>query len=334
MSHGTGRHSWRYYLARWVIFAGVIGGMCYGIVVFLGTLYHGPETMGGVAVVMPGVPIFPVSSLAPANRGAQRAMALPLWFIRRQGATHAETALLQAPADQEFILEWYQQAARPQGWSLVGHDGVVGGRRLVFLRGREGLQVTVGATADIFTPVQLIYMDGLTTRQVAQLAPAGPLDNEPGPIFARAPKPKPAAPKLAPAATVVAANAASSATATVMAAKPSAMKPYPVAYVPLPEHFFPSPPPPPAPPPLPAWHYPDVPLPPEPTPVEEPPLPEPPPAPVVAPPPEVTPELPVIVKPDTAEKWHRRTPPPPAPSPAPEPAYPAPEAPIVPPNPG
>jgi len=202
MAEGKTRRSWRYRLARGVIILLVCAGTLVGIYYGSGALYHGPHTLAAVTAAMPGVPIFPLTSMAPFNISTQRALAMPLLLMRRQGAHRAEAALLQAPADREFIVGWYLQSASSQRWSLVANDTVGDNRRLVFLRAHEGLQVTVGATRNILTPVQLIYLEGLTDRLVAQLTPSEPLPEPDNPLFAGLPHhavaPKPAAPPVKP----------------------------------------------------------------------------------------------------------------------------------------
>ena len=188
MAESRKRHSWRYRAAKALIIVLVCAGMVAGIYAGLGRLYHGPRTLAALTAAMPGVPIFPFSAMAPMNIGTQRALAAPLLLIRWQGARHAETALLQAPADREFIVDWYRQAARSQGWTLVANDVAGAGRRLLFLREREGLQVMVGQTANILTPVQLIYLEGLTGPQVTQLMPKGALPEPENSLFAGAPR--------------------------------------------------------------------------------------------------------------------------------------------------
>lgn len=136
----------------------------------IGFLYHGPKTMPAIVAVMPGVPIFPLAKVSPSNPRAQRAMALPLCFMRLQGAKHADAAQILAPADDYFVTYWYRQSAMQMGWQLAGEEKFGGGRRLVFLREREGLQVVIGKTSDIFTPVQLIYLSGMADAQLRQLA--------------------------------------------------------------------------------------------------------------------------------------------------------------------
>ncbi|HEY3377586.1 MAG TPA: hypothetical protein VGL77_08830 [Armatimonadota bacterium] len=136
-----------------------------------GRLYTGPQTLTAVVRTMPHVPLFPLIEIAPDNRQAQRALAFPLWLMRWQGATRAEAAQLRAPADADFIQEWYQRVAPSQGWCYQGCETLRMGTRLLYLRRNEGLQILVGHTsANIYTPVQLIYLQGLTAAQVEQLA--------------------------------------------------------------------------------------------------------------------------------------------------------------------
>lgn len=141
-------------------------------------LYHGPNTLPAIVAVMPGVPIFPLAQVSPGNPRAQRAMALPLWFMRLQGAKHAEAAQILAPADGYFIAYWYRQSASQLGWQLAGEEKLGGGRRLVFLREHEGLQVIIGKTRDILTPVQLIYLSGMADAQREQLASGLPKETD------------------------------------------------------------------------------------------------------------------------------------------------------------
>lgn len=170
-----------------------------GILARVGTgyLYRGPRTMAQVTAVMPGVPIFPLSEMSSSNTRAQRAMAVPLWLMRKQGAKRAELAQIYAPADAYFIAEWYRRIAPSQGWSYVGEEKVGSGTRIVFTREREALQVVVGETQDILTPVQLIYLQGVSEKQKRQLSASArdkvaPVLPERVPVAAQ-PPPTPAA---------------------------------------------------------------------------------------------------------------------------------------------
>lgn len=143
-------------------------------VLLVSMAYQGPASLPGVLKVMPGVPIFPLSEIAPRNRAAQRGMAIPLMLIHFQGAQKAEVVQLHAPADADFVLDWYRRTSPSQRWSLLAQEQVTGGTRLLFVRGNEGLQVLVGKTrGGMVTPVQLLYIQGLTTRQLQQMAGAG-----------------------------------------------------------------------------------------------------------------------------------------------------------------
>lgn len=146
-----------------------------GAPLLIGQLYHGPRDLAAVTAAMPGVPLFPYARIAPENRLTQRTLGLPLLIARLQGAQRADAALLLAAADRDFVLDWYRRSAPFQQWQQVGTEELPGGTRLLFLRDHEGLQITVGPTAFIDTPVQLIYLDGLTDRQVAELRTAAPL---------------------------------------------------------------------------------------------------------------------------------------------------------------
>lgn len=168
----------------------------------LGLLYRGPASLDDVTQVMPGVPLFPLSRLASNNRLLQHAMAIPLRLIRLQGARRAESALLEAPGDSEFIVEWYHKVAPSQGWELVGEGKNGAGWRMLFVREQEGLQVLVGPTPFIVTPVQLTYLSGMTNAQMAQYrgaawAPIKVVETLPK----LPPKPKPA-PTLQPEITL------------------------------------------------------------------------------------------------------------------------------------
>lgn len=147
-----------------------------GFVALLGVLYHGPTTIEAVTAVMPGVPLFPLAQVSSRNRGTQRALAIPLQLMRLQGATHAEAVLLQVPAEHDFVIEWYRRTAPFAQWHLVDYGDMGHRTRLVFLRGREGLQMLVGDTVGgLLTPIQIIYLNGLTPQQIEQLKPPQPI---------------------------------------------------------------------------------------------------------------------------------------------------------------
>lgn len=137
-------------------------------------LYRGPRTLSDVVGAMPNVPLFPLSMLSSRNAAAQHALALPRWLLQRQGAQTVEIALLEVPADHGFVLDWYQRFAPYMGWTLARRETRGAGVRLVFLRGREGLQVIISPNRDLVTAYQLIYLDGLTARQLRQLHGSAP----------------------------------------------------------------------------------------------------------------------------------------------------------------
>ncbi|MHB9129511.1 MAG: hypothetical protein ACYDBB_00285 [Armatimonadota bacterium] len=162
----------------WVILSVLL--ILWGIYAGLGQLYHGPRNLKDVVAAMPGVPIFPLSTIARSNHLAQRTLAIPRLLMRMQGAKDVQAAVLQAPGDADFILYWYREVTPTQGWQLSGDELISHGRRLVYLRGQEGLQVLVGDTkGGLFSPVQLIYMTGLTAQQAQQLAALPREDPEP-----------------------------------------------------------------------------------------------------------------------------------------------------------
>ena len=196
------RRRWgRFFLALFVIFILLV----VAVRLLIGHVYQGPRTLADVVAVMPGVPLFPLTEVAPSNARAQRGLAIPLRLLRMQGVRHAEAAQLQAPADDYFIVAWYRRLAPSQGWSYAGEETLDSGTRLLFLRKNEGLQVFVGATSELYTPYQLIYLDGMTNTQIAQIATALPkvqydaLDTPPPPPPAPTPAPAPAPTPPAPA---------------------------------------------------------------------------------------------------------------------------------------
>jgi len=139
-----------------------------------GGQYHGPRDLDAVTVAMPGVPLFPFADVAPSNRLAQRLLAVPLLLMRLQGVHEAEAVLLQVPADREFVLDWYRRAAPYQDWVKLQEAPSNGGTRFVYLRNREVLQIIVGRTVNgMVTPIELIYLDGVSDRQITQLQAQG-----------------------------------------------------------------------------------------------------------------------------------------------------------------
>lgn len=159
----------RRWVRRLLVTAGILAVIFFGIPCLVGFTYRGPRDMDGVAAMMPGVPLFPLSTIAPGNLSTQRAMAIPLFIIRMQGVKRADIALLQAPADHEFVVDWYRMTAPRLQWMLVDQETLAQGSRLLFSRKHEGFQVIVGPTPEINTPVQLIYLNGLSERQLQQL---------------------------------------------------------------------------------------------------------------------------------------------------------------------
>jgi len=137
--------------------------------VIVGQRYHGPRDLAAVTAVMPGVPLFPFAEISPANPAAQRLLALPLLLIRLQGARQAEAALLQVSAEHDFVLDWYRRAAPYQDWQKLRETNQSNGTRLLFSRDREVLQVIIGHTAQSITPIQLIYLDGVSPDQLTRL---------------------------------------------------------------------------------------------------------------------------------------------------------------------
>jgi hypothetical protein len=125
-------------------------------------LYQGPQTLDALMTAMPGVPLFPFAGLTANNRAQQHAMGIPLWLLRRQGASHAETAFLQVPSDPAFIREWHEGELKKAGWTLAGNEQ----GRLVFVKDRAILQVIIGPQRDLLTAYQLVYLDGLSKRQL------------------------------------------------------------------------------------------------------------------------------------------------------------------------
>lgn len=146
-----------------------------GLVV-IGESYHGPRDLKGVSLRMPGVPIFPYTSVAPRNRSAQRLLALPLLLMRARGVQAAETVTLLAPAERDFVRDWYRQIAPSQDWTLLRQDTVGRSTRLIFTRDHEVLQLLMGPTVNgLTTPVQLIYLRGVPARDISTIrAPASP----------------------------------------------------------------------------------------------------------------------------------------------------------------
>ena len=151
----------------------VIGLMVAGLAI-AGAQYHGPRNLEAVTKEMPGVPLFPFAGIAPSNRTAQRLLAVPLLLMRLQGAREAEAVLLQVPADRDFVLDWYRRAAPYQDWTKLQESPSNGGTRLVYLRNRELLQIVIGRTVNgMVTPIQLIYLDGVSDAQITRLQAQG-----------------------------------------------------------------------------------------------------------------------------------------------------------------
>ena len=175
LRHRKRRVRWGWRLLK---ILGVFVLLLIGLRFALARMYHGPQDLPGVIATMPRVPIFPYAKMAPNNRQVQRAMAIPLLFMRYQGASRAEAAQLQAPADDFFIADWYRRIAPSQGWTFDGQQAMGANTRLIFTRGHEGLQVLIGATKDIYTPFQLIYLQGMSDEQLVQLTGAIPGEEE------------------------------------------------------------------------------------------------------------------------------------------------------------
>ncbi|HOS42504.1 MAG TPA: hypothetical protein PK794_02330 [Armatimonadota bacterium] len=156
--------------ARWALATlAALGVLALGLTLVSAHLYQGPRTLDAVIAAMPEAPIFPFSELTANNRAGQRAMAIPLWLLRRQGAARAETAFLCVPADPVFLRAWYTGELTKADWTLATN----GQQRLVFVKNHAAIQVLIGPRRDLLTAYQLVYLDGLTDRQVAQLlAPA------------------------------------------------------------------------------------------------------------------------------------------------------------------
>ncbi|MHB0937224.1 MAG: hypothetical protein ACYDCO_02190 [Armatimonadota bacterium] len=151
----------------------VIGLIVAGLAI-VGAQYHGPRTLDAVTKAMPGVPLFPFAGMAPSNGTAQRLLAVPLLLARLRGVRKAEAVVLQVPAEREFVLDWYRRATPYQGWTRLQEAPSSSGTRLVFLRNRELLQVVIGHTVNgINTPIQLIYLDGVSDAQITRLQARG-----------------------------------------------------------------------------------------------------------------------------------------------------------------
>ena len=104
--------------------------------------------------------------LAVAPQGLRSfLMAIPLWLLKRQGATRAETAFLFVAADPAFIREWYLRELTNDGWTLITATP----RRILFVKERSAVQITIDPQRDLLTPYQLVYLNGLTKRQLTDL---------------------------------------------------------------------------------------------------------------------------------------------------------------------
>jgi hypothetical protein len=116
-------------------------------------------------------------------------MAVPLYLLRRQGV-RVDAAVLAAPAEQADVVAWYRRMAPGLGWTLVGDTGDAATPRLVFLRGSEGLQLTIGGTVGhLVTPVQYVFLTGLPTTAIPDVLAAAPM--VPGVDIARLTRPQP-----------------------------------------------------------------------------------------------------------------------------------------------
>ncbi|OPZ88269.1 MAG: hypothetical protein BWY76_00022 [bacterium ADurb.Bin429] len=139
----TEKRPWRW-IHRALITLGALL-VVFATVSFISTrLYQGPQTL---------------------DRAQQRAMAIPLWLLKRQGATRAETAFLFVAADPAFIREWYLRELTNDGWTLITATP----RRILFVKERSAVQITIGPQRDLLTPYQLVYLNGLTKRQLTDL---------------------------------------------------------------------------------------------------------------------------------------------------------------------
>ncbi len=160
----TEKRPWRW-IHRALITLGALL-VVFATVSFISTrLYQGPQTLDAVMTAMPDTPIFPFAELTTNNRAQQRAMAIPLWLLKRQGATRAETAFLFVAADPAFIREWYLRELTNDGWTLITATP----RRILFVKERSAVQITIGPQRDLLTPYQLVYLNGLTKRQLTDL---------------------------------------------------------------------------------------------------------------------------------------------------------------------
>lgn len=148
----------------------VATGLMLAGLAIIGEQYRGPRTLDAVTMAMPGVPLFPFATIAPSNRAAQRLLAVPLLLMRLQGVREVEAVMLQAPADREFVLDWYRRAAPFQNWIKLQEAPLSGGTRLIYARNREVLQVIIGRTrGGMVTPVELIYLNGVSDTQISRL---------------------------------------------------------------------------------------------------------------------------------------------------------------------
>lgn len=155
---------------KWTLgILGVFVVLIVGLVLLSARIYRGPQSIEAVKATMPGVPIFPFAELTANNRAQQSAMAIPLWMLRRQGATRADTAFLQVPADPDFIQEWHERAMTKLGWTIKLREQVGQNRRLIFVKQQAALQVIIGPQRDLLTAYQLVYLDGLSERLLTEL---------------------------------------------------------------------------------------------------------------------------------------------------------------------
>jgi hypothetical protein len=89
--------------------------------------------------------------------------------MRWQGASRAECAQLEIFADRAFVIEWYQLQAPAAQWMPARQEAIPGGTRLIFTRNDRAFQVIVGEQRGSSVPFQLVYLEGLSDRQLADL---------------------------------------------------------------------------------------------------------------------------------------------------------------------
>lgn len=146
-------------------------GVIVGLLLLSGLTQPGPRRLADVPRMMPGVPLFPLATLAPDDLPSHFAMAPSLHLMEMQGAKRAVAVHLRVPAEQVYIRDWYRTVAPAQRWQLLGEYDALMTHRLIYLRDREGMQVGIGRTAGLYSPVQIIYLQGMTNAQLKHIAP-------------------------------------------------------------------------------------------------------------------------------------------------------------------